>query len=284
MGDRTAATCGSRCRDQELRVHGRAARLRRRRGHLSASVRRWSSRRSDKFAALPWRPRRRQPLQPRRADEPPPELIIQDELHLISGPLGTLAGLYETAVDLLCTEEGAPPKVIASTATIRRATHRSRRCSPARCASSRRPASTPGDSLLRGRGAARPEGDAPLRRADGAGRQPRDADDPRLRLAAQCGASTAKARRRLVTRTGRWSATSTACACSAAPGCRSTTTSATGSSSLAARRRRPDARHATTDRADQPRVDSGEIPRSPQADGDRAPRRETRSTSSSRRT
>ena len=101
----------------------------------------------DKFAMLPWRGEtgmlfgRAQARRGRSFFGPldgketgteklpdglrPPELIIQDELHLISGPLGTMVGLYETALEALCMrEEGGKrirPKILASTATVRRA-------------------------------------------------------------------------------------------------------------------------------------------------------------------
>ena len=99
----------------------------------------------DKFAGVPWEGRsgaffgqveRHDALGFYGAAEPwggqplegplrPIDLIIQDELHLISGPLGTIAGLYETAFDLLASRtingERRGPKIVASTATVRRA-------------------------------------------------------------------------------------------------------------------------------------------------------------------
>jgi hypothetical protein len=74
----------------------------------------------DKFAQITWDNRTGR-LFGLGTDFAPPSMIIQDELHLISGPLGTIVGLYETAIDELCCSGGDRPKIIASTATIRRA-------------------------------------------------------------------------------------------------------------------------------------------------------------------
>ena len=74
----------------------------------------------DKFAMLPWDGRIGS-FFAIDSNNRSPELIIQDELHLISGALGTIVGLFETAVDSLCGQKGIYPKIIASTATIRRA-------------------------------------------------------------------------------------------------------------------------------------------------------------------
>ncbi|MDO8341358.1 MAG: helicase-related protein [Candidatus Woesebacteria bacterium] len=95
----------------------------------------------DKFAMIPWRPEAGNLFGFRKDDYTkqyricPPELIIQDELHLIAGPLGTMVGLYESMVQTLSTNlnkntppfitldsnELIVPKIVASSATISRA-------------------------------------------------------------------------------------------------------------------------------------------------------------------
>ena len=74
----------------------------------------------DKFARLAWEERARAFF---GADlgRRPPDLVLQDELHLISGPLGSVAGLYEAGIETAIRYRGVTPKYIASTATTRMA-------------------------------------------------------------------------------------------------------------------------------------------------------------------
>ena len=74
----------------------------------------------DKFARLPWDKQAGVFFGSENCE--PPSLIIQDELHLLAGPLGTIVGAYEAAIESLCKMRSStmtPPMIIASTATIR---------------------------------------------------------------------------------------------------------------------------------------------------------------------
>lgn len=75
----------------------------------------------DKFASLAWNFETLELFGAGENKRPAPRLVIQDEMHLISGPLGSMVGLYETAIDSLCSHSGNRPKIIASTATVSRA-------------------------------------------------------------------------------------------------------------------------------------------------------------------
>lgn len=73
----------------------------------------------DKFAMLAWREKAHRFFNSLDDKGLPPDLIIQDELHLLSGPLGSITGLYEGMIELLSTKNERKPKIIASTATTR---------------------------------------------------------------------------------------------------------------------------------------------------------------------
>lgn len=75
----------------------------------------------DKFALLPWDDRSRVFFGGTDDHSIPPSLVLQDELHLISGPLGSLAAPYDAAIDAIIKARGARAKRIGSTATIRNA-------------------------------------------------------------------------------------------------------------------------------------------------------------------
>jgi hypothetical protein len=73
----------------------------------------------DKFAMLAWKANGHRFFNSLDNEKLPPDLIIQDELHLLAGPLGSITGIFESVIEILCTKEGRKPKIISSTATTR---------------------------------------------------------------------------------------------------------------------------------------------------------------------
>jgi len=77
----------------------------------------------DKFAMLAWQDEAHNFFKANADSGLPPDLIIQDELHLLNGPLGSITALFESTIELLCTKNGIAPKIISSTATTRNTKH-----------------------------------------------------------------------------------------------------------------------------------------------------------------
>ena len=73
----------------------------------------------DKFAMLAWKSDGHRFFNSLDDEKLPPDLIIQDELHLLKGPLGSITGIFESVIEILCSKNGHKPKIIASTATTR---------------------------------------------------------------------------------------------------------------------------------------------------------------------
>lgn len=73
----------------------------------------------DKFAMVGWRSEANCFFNSLDDEKLPPDLIIQDELHLLSGPLGSITGIFESIIEILCTKNSVGPKIIASTATTK---------------------------------------------------------------------------------------------------------------------------------------------------------------------
>ncbi|SFE16122.1 Helicase conserved C-terminal domain-containing protein [Actinopolyspora alba] len=72
----------------------------------------------DKFARLQFKPEAGKLLGLGTSFKQP-SMVIQDELHLLSGPLGTTVAVFDAVIQVLLSSSGTTPKIVASTATIR---------------------------------------------------------------------------------------------------------------------------------------------------------------------
>ncbi|MGR6999979.1 hypothetical protein ACU686_20880 [Yinghuangia aomiensis] len=95
----------------------------------------------DKFARLQFEPRAGRLLGIGTVSKQP-SLVIQDELHLLSGPLGTTVAVFDAVVQLLLSRDGGSPKIVASTATIRASDEQVKGCTVGKSPCTHHPGST----------------------------------------------------------------------------------------------------------------------------------------------